>query len=128
MNVPASTSVGGFLQIKSARQLIDEQRRDAELANNQPVIQGLATHIRRAWTLARTAKLTTVEPRMLQSLRQRRGEYDPDVLAQIREQGGTEIYMMLTSNKCRAASAWMRDVLQNPWSIEPTPLPDLPPD
>jgi hypothetical protein len=41
--------------------------------------------------------------------------------------------MMLTSNKCRAASSWLRDTLvtaaeDKPWTIDPTALPDLPPN
>ena len=70
---------------------------------------------------------------MLKAVRQRRGEYDPDKLAQLREQGSSTIYMMLTSNKCRAASSWLRDVLMTsaqdkPWSIKPGPVPDMPPN
>ena len=70
---------------------------------------------------------------MLQSMRQRRGEYDPDKKQLIQEQGGTSIYMMLSANKARSAGAWLRDVLlttsQNkPWSIQPGGVPDIPPD
>ena len=69
---------------------------------------------------------------MLQSLRQRRGEYDPEILSQIKQGGGSEIYMMVTSNKCRSAAAWIRDVMlgtseDKPWTIKPTPSADLPP-
>jgi hypothetical protein len=51
---------------------------------------------------------------------------------QLREQGSSTIYMMLTSNKCRAASSWLRDVLltdanDKPWSLKPSPIPDMPP-
>jgi hypothetical protein len=97
-----------------------------------PVIQGLAAHVRERWELAKSAK-NTPEQRLLQCLRQRNGEYDPDKLAAIRAQGGSEIYMMLTSTKCRGASSWLRDTLlgtgaDKPWTLDCTPLPDLPPD
>jgi hypothetical protein len=123
---------GGILRMMSNAQLDAESRRTAEQANNQPVIQGLAGHVRQFWTVARQAKMMTVEERMLRAVRQRRGEYDPEVLAEIRKGGGSEIYMMLTSNKCRAAGAWLRDVMlgtgaEKPWSIQATPVPDLPP-
>jgi hypothetical protein len=100
---------------------------------NQPVIQGLAGYVRKCWHAARDAKLQSVETRMLSAVRRRRGEYDPEKLAQIRQFGGSEIYMMLTSNKCRAASSWLRDTYSGsgsarPWTIEPTPVPELPPD
>jgi len=50
-------------------------------------------------------------------------------LAQIRAQGGSEIYMMLTSIKCRAAIAWINDILfppgDKPWKVGPTPIAEL---
>lgn len=130
---PGVTSVGGFMTMKSLGQLQAEEKQRTALANAQPIIQSLATHIRRIWTLSRLAKEQTVEPRMLKSMRQRRGEYDPDKLAQIQAQGGTTIYMMLTSNKCRAASSWIRDVLltaaaDQPWTISSPNDPELSPE
>jgi hypothetical protein len=135
-NAPGAVSVGGIMPIISNSQLErneEERKKAAEQANNAPVIQGLAHHIRKCWTSARTAKQMTVEQRMLQSIRQRRGEYDPQKLAMIQQQGGAEIYMMLTANKCRSASSWLRDVLltttsNKPWSIQPGAVPDLSPD
>lgn len=131
---PTAGIVNGLIPVanNAALDAAENARRQAEIDNNQPVIQSLAAHVRKCWQLAYTAKQQTVEPRMLQALRQRRGEYDPEVLAEIRKTGGSEIYMMLTSNKCRAASSWLRDVLtgqgqDKPWGIDPTPLPDLNP-
>lgn len=123
---------GGLVRMVGNKQLMEESRRRAEENQNQPVVQALATHVKQQWTAARMAKQQTVEPRMLQSVRQRRGEYDPDVLAKIQQQGGSEIFMMLTSTKCRAAASWMRDTLlgtgaDKPWGLDPSPLPDLPP-
>jgi hypothetical protein len=122
----------GLVKMVGIKQLLEEERRASEATQNQQVIIGLAGHVRQAWTWARTAKQTSVESRMLKSLRQRRGEYDPDVMSRIRQQGGSDIFMMLTSTKCRAAASWLRDTLlgtstDKPWGIEPSPLPDLPP-
>jgi len=113
--------------------LLENERRETEKAQAQPLIQGLAGHVRKHWSQARDAKRNTVETRMLQSIRARRGEYDPDKLAEIRAMGGSDIYAMLTSVKCRAAASWLRDVLlangsEKPWTIRPTPVPDLPPN
>lgn len=112
----------------------EEARTRAEAANNQGVIQGLAGHVKEVWSNALQAKRQTVEPRMFQSVRQRRGEYDPEILNEIKKTGGSEIYMMLSSNKARAAASWIRDVAMGadrntgwPLKIEPTPIPDLPP-
>jgi hypothetical protein len=131
-NAPGSTTVGGIVPIKTLRQMQDEERAAAQEANSEPVIQALAGYIREKWTYARSAKEQVIEPRMLQSVRQRRGQYDPDLEAQLMEQGSSMIYMMLTSNKCRAASSWLRDVLltdsnDKPWSLKPNPIPDMPP-
>jgi len=109
----------------------ESQKRNSEMQAT-PVIQGLAAHARKRWESAREAK-RTIEERMLQCLRQRNGEYDPDKLADIKRQGGSEIYIQLTSVKCRAATSWLRDTLlgtgtDKPWSLEATPEPTLPPE
>lgn len=126
------TSVGGITTLKSARTLIAEQKAEAEKQNHEPVIQGLASHVRKAWMTAWIGKQNTVERRMLASVRQRRGEYEPEKLALLQEQGSATIYMMLTSNKCRAGSSWLKDVFltsndSKPWTIEPAPVQDMEP-
>jgi hypothetical protein len=131
-NAPGSTTVGGIVPIKTIRQMQADERAAAMEANSEPVIQSLAAYIKEKWTYARSAKEQVIEPRMLQSVRQRRGQYDPDLEAQLLEQGSSLIYMMLTSNKCRAASSWLRDVLltdsnDKPWSLKPNPMPEMPP-
>ena len=132
-NAPGTITTGGMVTIKSLKALQDEQRQAAQLQNSQPVVQALAGHIRKTWMSSMMAKQMTAEIKMLKSVRARRGEYDPDKLAQLREQGSATIYMMLTSNKCRAASSWLRDTLvtaadEKPWTIKPGALPDLPPN
>jgi hypothetical protein len=109
-----------------------ETQRESNAQNAQPVIQGLAGHVNKRWQVARLAK-RELEERMLKCLRRRNGEYDPEKLAEIQAQGGSEIFIQLTSVKCRAATSWLRDTLlgtgsDRPWSIDPTPLPDLPPN
>lgn len=123
--------VANNAQLDAAR-AAEDYRDAAQKANNEPVITGLAAHVRKCWMSAYTAKIE-VETRMLQSLRQRRGEYDPEILLEIQKTGGSEIYMMVTSNKCRAATSWLRDSLlgtadEKPWTISPTKLPELSPE
>jgi hypothetical protein len=130
---PAPTlNAGGILQAQSIGSMMEQQRAATTAAQAQPVIIGLAQHIRSCWAAARDSKVSTVERRMLDAVRARRGVYDEQKLQQIREQGGSEIYANLTSVKCRAASSWIRDVLMGqggdrPWTIRPTKIPDLPP-
>lgn len=127
-------SIGGVLPIKSLAQMQAAELAVAEEQNSRAYITRLAGYIRTQWETMRTAKMQTVEPRLLQCLRQRKGEYDPEVLAQIKQQGGSDIYMMLSSNKARAAGSWVRDVMTDsgsgpiPYTITPTPVPDIPPD
>ena len=137
---PRVTNIGGILPIKS---LSDMMREEAEAdataaavaraseAQAQPVMGSLVQHIRKHWEMARKAKLQP-ELDMLSAVRSRRGEYDPDILAKIRKQGGSEIYMMLFATKARQAKALLVDVLigagtEKPWTIQPTPVPELPP-
>ena len=124
---------GGVLAMESMAQIMARERAQATITNNSPLVQGLAGYVKQCWSSAWNAKRTTnVEERLLKAMNQRRGVYDPNVLADIRKQGGSEIYMMLTSNKCRAAASWIRDVTlgakdEKPWGIDPSPIPDLPP-
>lgn len=120
------------VQSSSSMEMEAARAAEAEKAQLNPVIQGLAAHVRKRWNSAQIAKQTP-EVRLLQCMRQRNGEYDPDKLAEIKKQGGSEIYMMLTSTKCRGASSWLRDTLlgtgsDKPWSLDSTPIPDLPPE
>ena len=122
----------GLVRAAPLEVVLEEERRAAEETQNQPLVTGLTAYIRKCWEQARTAKQMTVEPRMIMNLRARRSEYDPEKLGQIREMGGSEIYAGLTSVKTRAAGSWLRDVLmptgtERPWTLRPTPIPDLPP-
>lgn len=91
----------------------------------------LTSYVRQCYSEAQSAK-TAITARLLKCERQRRGVYDPDKAAQIAATGGSDIYMMLTDIKCRAAESWIKDVLMNtadkPWSLRPTPIPDMPPE
>jgi len=124
----------GLVQVLSNRQISDME--DAERAKfeaqqeqqKEPMLR-LADHITGCWQAAQNSKIE-MEQRLLKCMRQRNGVYDPDDLAKIRKHGGSEIYMMLTNMKCRAAEAWIKDVMipagERPWSFEHTPIPDLP--
>jgi len=94
------------------------------------ITSNLGHHVHRAWDLARQAK-EEHQTTLLQCLRQREGFYDPDKLNVIREQGGSEIYMLLTQLKIRSAKAWITEIMlgangELPFGTKPTPVPDLP--
>ena len=123
-----------LLRVVDNATMMREERELAEKAlaerQNQPMILGLVSHLRACWDVAQQAK-KPIENIMLKALRQRNGEYDADKLQQIRAQGGSEIYMMITEVKCRAAESWLRDIMLDtgtpPWDIVATPIPDLSP-
>ena len=93
------------------------------------VISSLAHYVLRCYEEAKTAKSDITE-RLLRCERQRRGEYDPDKLAGIRDTGGSDIFMMLTDIKCRASESWIKDVMfssgEKSWSLTPTVEPEVP--
>jgi hypothetical protein len=95
----------------------------------EPVVLSLASYVRKCYEEAKSAKSDITE-RLLRCERQRRGEYDPDKLALIRDTGGSDIFMMLTDIKCRAAESWIKDVMlsagEKSWSLTPTKEPDVP--
>lgn len=123
------------LRVVSNDELARREREAAAQAledrQNQPFITGLTAYLRECWDAARIAK-KPIENEMLSALRQRNGEYEPSKLKAIQQQGGSEVFMMITEVKCRAAESWLRDILLDtgmpPWDIQPTPVPDLSPD
>ena len=124
-----------FLRVIGNEDLAEQEREAADAAleerQNQPLILGIVGHLKECWDAARIAK-KPIEHEMLRALRQRNGEYESDKLNQIRGQGGSEVYMMITEVKCRAAESWLRDILLDggdpPWDLHATPIPDLSPE
>ena len=109
------------------------QARD-ELLDRQPIeieeTSVLAGHIRRAWQRNKLFK-EKVSLDLLRCLRARRGIYSQDELNQMAQSGGLNfVWVDLTETKCRAASAWIREVIfppgDVPFETAPSPMPDLP--
>lgn len=123
-----------FLRVVDNATMMRQEQEAADKAlaerQNQPMILGIAAYLRQCWDVAQQAK-KPIEQIMLRAMRQRNGEYEADKLQAIQSQGGSEIYMMITEVKCRAAESWLRDILLDtgtpPWDIQPTPIPDLSP-
>lgn len=107
---------------------VEIKGRELEAMQYRPGVSGLAAYIDTCWQAAKLAKVE-IEEELLKCLRQRKGEYDPSDLAIIRQAGGAEIYMMITSVKCRAIESAIKDILgttsgDRAWAIKPTPVPD----
>ena len=119
-----------LIPVASAADLERQAKEGSEKLQQETYIQELAAHVRKRWESAHVAK-RDLEERMLQCVRQRNGEYDPSVCAEIKAQGGSDLFIQLTSVKCRAATSWLRDTLlgtgsDKPWSMDATPDPELP--
>lgn len=125
------------VNIQGTTQVMEVRLKEANslLAQNADklAMSSLYSHILKAYQENKDAKESAqVNSILIRSLRQYNGEYDPEDLADIIDEGGSDIYMNLTSTKVRAAIAWIKDILlaekEDSVAIEPTPIPDLPED
>jgi hypothetical protein len=95
------------------------------------VESALAGHVRQAWARNKLAK-ERINQKLLSDLRARRGIYSPQEIADIQASNGglNIVWSPLTEVKCRAGSAWVRDIVlpvgEQPRGLEPTPLAELP--
>lgn len=104
---------------------------EARVRNITPLMTGLAQHVTDCWQSARDAKQNSLW-RLQRAHRALIGEYDAEKKAQIAAFGGSEEYARVIANKIRVVEAWLRDVFlgqtDQPWTLNPTPKPDFPPD
>jgi len=133
-------SVGsGLLTILNNEQLDKreeaEKKRlaDATKKQGEDEIIGLVAHINAVWDRnSQYRQESGIDERLIQALRQRENVYDPEKLSAIQAHGGSEAFMGVTGLKCRAGEAWLLDILSSlhdkSWTLQPTPIPDLPPD
>ena len=122
-----------LIPVARASDLEAEANRASQEKQNTPMIVGLASHTRARWEVLRDHHQQNLEQRLASCVRARNMEYDPAKLAQIKEQGGSEIFMGIVSSKCRTATAWLRDTLlgtgaDKPWALNATPIPEVSPD
>lgn len=127
--VPVDT----LLKVKSNGDLAKEQEmlrtKEQQLLHTQALNDQLGQMINTRFTEAENAKDTLTDI-LMDSLRRRKGVYSAEVMAELKKQGGSQIWMKLTEIKCNAAEAWVSDVAipvdGKPWSLKPTPKPSLP--
>jgi hypothetical protein len=111
-------------------------QRDAEKPPEPMVFEedtwtALVSHVRAAWGRNKLAK-QRIDLKLLQCLRARRGVYSASELQSLQSANGgmNIVWSDLTETKCRAASAWIREIVlpvgEQPWGLDPTPLADLP--
>jgi len=123
----------GLMNWQSDADLVRDENEQAieqeKLQRKITVESSLAGHIRQSWESNKQAK-RDVEQRLLECLRRHKGEYDDQKLSAIRQTGGSEVYIKLTTTKTRAAESWIRDVImpvdERPWGLTPTPIAEVP--
>lgn len=128
----------GLLRVVSNSQMVEEEQAAIEAEERRRELEekgyedALASYIRNAITDMRNFRNSEgISERLLAALRTYKGEYDQSTLNAIRDFGGSEVYARVTSTKCRAATALLRDVYlgaDRPWDVEPTPHPTIPKD
>jgi hypothetical protein len=91
----------------------------------------LASHIYHSYERNRdTRRDSLINDMLFDCLRAYNGEYSTEELALIKEEGGSQIFMNLTSTKVRAAISWIKDILlatkEDPFMIRRTEVPEIP--
>lgn len=129
----------GALAVVGTQELIDKAVYDAdrdlyeEEAEDSSVLDSLSSHIHHEFQINKDARRTSgIDDDIFDSSRAFNGKYSTQDLTNIQASGGSTIFMNLTATKCRAACSWIRDILLSPkfkpWSLSPTPKPNLPSD
>ena len=134
--IPVKSDQGrGLLRLVSGPQMIEDERAEAARKAEQEeeqVQDALASHIRSRMTDMRNFRNAEgISERLLNALRTYKGMYSQDKLGEIKQFGGSEVFARVTSTKCRAATALLRDVYlstERPWDVDPTPVPKTPED
>src|SRR6516165_6908284 len=97
-----------------------------------PVPSQLAGYIKGRWEIFRNHRNTSAgwSERLLIALRTFNGQYEATKLNEIRKFGGSEVFLRLVAQKCRAATSLLRDIYlgaDRAWTVKPPASPD-PPD
>jgi hypothetical protein len=139
--MPTSTEIIGKVAEKNPTNLrfipndamvaAEREAQKTHQTQQNPIFVTLGMHIDDCFEQNRLYReQADIDKIMLRSLAQRNSEYTSDKLSEIAKQGGSKIFIGLTGVKCRAAEAWINDVMvgeQKPWRLKPTPEPELPP-
>ena len=122
-----------FIPTQELEKKEQERAREIELEEKQNslLITSFGSFIRSLWQEAYDAR-QAIDEVMLTAMRMRNGLYSSQESARHAVNGEPSLFVGLTGVKCRSAEHWMREIItgqgEPPWDIEPTPIPDLPPE
>ena len=116
--------------LQKAEEAEENANLDFEEDIEELTLSSLASYIISEFQINRDAKRNSgVEEELITSLRQYIGEYSTKEKQLIRQNNSVEIFIKLTAVKSRTLASWIKDILLNPkarpWSIEPTPSPQI---
>lgn len=127
----------GVLQVippAALEQQLQQQAQQKAQALQQPTTPPveLVGYIRTQFEIMRNHRNTVSgwSERLLHALRTFNGQYSATRLNEIKQFGGSETYVRITAQKCRAASSLLRDIYlgqDRPWAVRPPENPDVPP-
>lgn len=125
----------GILDAQEAQQnkMQAQATANAQGTFRQADVSTLVSYVKGQWEIFRNHRATNAgwNERLLQAQRAFMGQYNSTKLNEIRQYGGSDVYMRLTAQKCRAASSLLRDIYlgpDRPWGLAPPPDPEIPQD
>jgi hypothetical protein len=106
---------------------------DEKATANRPVPQTLTRLAQFAWSTWEKNKRgkQMIEQKIMAGKRRIKGEYEPAKLTAIQQMKMPVFFMRLSMQKCRDLEGQLNALMQNMehfCEVEPTPLPDIPPD
>ena len=121
----------GLIKVASPDEVMAE---DAEAESSgveydpRELMIGLARYVRECFDEAYDFRQKD-EQRFHEAMYARQGEYTPSKQAQIAQTGASDEYARIVANKSRILESWLKDIFlaqgERPWTISPTPEPDL---
>ena len=109
------------------------QAQQAAQSATPPDVSTLVSYVKGQFEIMRNHRNTQSgwSERLLVALRAFNGQYDETKLRMIRQFGGSEVYMRMIAQKCRAASSLLRDIYlgpDRPWALKLPCDVDIPDD
>ncbi|WP_086931605.1 portal protein [Agarilytica rhodophyticola] len=122
------TPASEIIANESARHAAIKQIREISVRNHE---DSLAGFIRSQWTVAREHRRTFTY-RFEDCLRRRSGIYSSEMKAKLESARSSEIFMRITSSKCKAAKTWLADLFEpagdKPFTFQPANYPEINPE
>jgi len=105
----------------------NDLKKEGDPDETAEVLTGLVARVSKQFHINKTDK-TDIEREMESMLEYMNNTYDSRTLSEIESMGGSKLFIPLVSQQVAGGTAWINSILESGWTIEPTPLPELPDD